>query len=396
MTRISPTLALNHLMKQREASQMPVYKLGFGQSPFPVPNSMVEALKHHAHRKDYVHTQGILELRQAISRYYQDQFSVSSYAEDVVVGPGSKELIFLAQLAMQRSLVLPCPSWVSYEPQATLLGLSTHWIDTSADQDWKLDPNRLEVFLRAHLKEEFTIILNYPSNPTGAVYTEKELVDLVKVFRQYGVVVISDEIYGQFTYDSKHVSIATLYPERTIVCNGLSKWCGAGGWRLGYMIFPQEMNTIKTKVIQAGSETYSCAATPIQYAAQVAFENGDDIRQYTSTCNSILKQAHQLVQTTLDQSKLKMCPAQGGFYGLIEFNKSIYSHETSQALCHDLLKDTGVAVLHGSAFGLAPDQLAARLAFVDFDGAHLLEYPGAAQEGMAKIKEAIQKLNEWR
>ncbi len=396
MIRISPTLALNNLMKQREASQMPVYKLGFGQSPFPVPNQMVEALKSHAYRKDYVHTQGIIELRQAISHYYQQQFSVSSYAEDIIVGPGSKELIFLAQLALNRSLLLPRPSWVSYEPQANLLGLSTYWVDTNSDQDWKLDPARLEVFLRAHLKEEFVIILNYPGNPTGAVYSESELQALVKVFSQYGVIVISDEIYAEFTFDKKHLSIATLYPEHTIVCSGLSKWCGAGGWRLGYMIFPQEMNDIKAKVIQAGSETYSCAATPIQLAAQVAFEHGEDIQQYTSSCKSILKQAHDLVHATLDQTKLKMRPSQGGFYGLLEFDPSLYPFDTNQALCRDLLKDTGVAVLHGSAFGFASDQLIARLAYVDFDGAYLLQHPHTLRHGLAKIKEAVQKLNEWR
>jgi len=356
---------------------------------------MVDSLKHHAHRKDYVHTQGIQPLRQAISHYYQQQFAVSSYAEDVVVGPGSKELIFLTQLALKRSLLLPRPSWVSYEPQARLLGLGIHWIDTTSENDWKLNPENLEIFLRAHLKEEFTIILNYPGNPTGAVYTEEELAELVAVFRQYGVVVISDEIYAEFTFDKKHDSIATLYPESTIVCSGLSKWCGAGGWRLGYLIFPQEMNAVKETVIQAGSETYSCAATPIQYAALKAFENGQDIREYTASCKSILKSAHQLVYKTLDNKKIKMRPSKGGFYGLLEFDSTHYIYDTSSSLCHDLLKDTGVAILHGSAFGMPAHQLAARLAYVDFDGATLLQNPDSVDTGLLKIKEAIYKLNDW-
>jgi len=260
---VSPTLAMNNLMKKREIEGLPIFKLGFGQSPFPVPNVMIEELQKNAHIKDYLHTQGLDILREQISHYYKTRFSVKSNADQIVVGPGSKELIFLAQLTLGRSLFLPKPSWVSYDPQAKLLGLRTHWIPTHAEDEWKLTAETAKVFLSNHPNKTFTTIFNYPNNPTGAIYSSEELASLTEVFREYGVLVISDEIYGEFTFENDHVSLGSIYPEGTIVCSGLSKWCGAGGWRLGYMIFPEELNNIKIALIEAGSETYSCASAPV-------------------------------------------------------------------------------------------------------------------------------------
>jgi len=392
---VSPTLAMNNLMKKRELAGLPIFKLGFGQSPFPVPTIMVEELKAHAHVKDYLHTQGLESLRESISSYYHNRFSVKSEADQIVVGPGSKELLFLSQLTLNRPLFLPKPSWVSYEPQAKLLGLSTYWIDTKADEDWKLTPESVEAFLAMHPKNSFTTIFNYPSNPTGASYTSQELESLTVVFRKYGVVVISDEIYGEFTFNAKHVSLGSVYPEGTIVCSGLSKWCGAGGWRLGYMIFPEELKHIKVGVIEAGSETYSCASAPVQFAAIKAFELGDEIQEYTQRCNTILKKAHQLFVDGLDRNKIKMVNASGGFYGLLEFSHKVFSYESSKSICTALLEQTGVGVLRGSAFGIPESKLCARMAFVDFDGPSLMKMEKITDTDFPKLVKAIKLLNEF-
>lgn len=390
---VSPTLAMNNLMKKRESNGLPIFKLGFGQSPFPVPEIMVKELKTHAHVKDYLHTQGLDRLRDQISLYYRSRFAVASNSDQVVVGPGSKELIFLAQLKLGRSLFLPRPSWVSYEPQAKLLGLTTHWIDTTAEDEWKLTPEALRSFLVDHPNESFTTIFNYPNNPTGAIYAAKELENLTTVFREYGVVVISDEIYSEFTFENDHVSLGSIYTEGTIVSSGLSKWCGAGGWRLGYMIFPRELNDVKIGVIEAGSETYSCAAAPVQFAAIKAFELSDDIIQYTNRCNTILQTAHKLFAEGLNPEKINMISAKGGFYGLLQFNPKAYSYQDNETLCTALLEQTGVGVLRGSAFGMPSSNLCARTAFVDFDGNALLTAEELTDEHFPKLIQAIELMN---
>lgn len=390
---VSPTLAMNNLMKKREIEGLPIYKLGFGQSPFPVPDIMVEELQKKAHVKDYLHTQGLDILREQISLYYKTRFSVESSADQIVVGPGSKELIFLAQLTLGRSLFLPMPSWVSYEPQAKLLGLQTHWIPTHAEDEWKLTPEALRRFLADHPNESFTTIFNYPNNPTGAIYTSEELKNLTSVFREYGVVVISDEIYGEFTFQNDHVSLASIYTDGTIVCSGLSKWCGAGGWRLGYMIFPKELNMTKIAVIEAGSETYSCASAPVQFAAIKAFQLGPEIIEYTKRCNHILQTAHQLFLEGLNPEKVQMVSAKGGFYGLLQFNPQAFSFQSSDAICTALLEQTGVGVLRGTAFGMPSTELCARMAYVDFDGTALLKVDELSDEHFPKLNRAIELMN---
>lgn len=393
---VSPTLAMNNLMRHRQESGQKVYKLGFGQSPFPVPQILVDQLRKHAHIKDYLHTQGLPVLRESVSNYYHREFDVSSKADNVVIGPGSKELIFLSQLCLNRSLLLPRPSWVSYEPQARLLGLETHWIDTDSDMHWKLQAEDVERFLSNHASQKFVSIFNYPNNPTGAIYTKSELEELANVFRKYDVIVISDEIYGEFTFHHRHVSLASVYPEGTIVCSGLSKWCGAGGWRLGYMIFPKELAQIKIRVIEAGSETYSCASAPVQYAAVSAFDGNPEIRHYTDKCKSVLIHAHNIFADNLNSERIKMIPAGGGFYGLLEFNPVVFKYKESQSLCRDLLNETGVAVLYGSAFGMANSYLSARLAFVDYDGETLLNTSKLTDDHFNSLHQSVELLNQWK
>jgi len=392
--RLSPTLAMNNLMKERQQKGLPVYKFGFGQSPFPVPEIMVEELKRYAHVKDYLHTQGLLALRESIASYYHKQFDIQCSADQIIVGPGSKELLFLSQLALNRDLLLPRPSWVSYEPQAKLLGKQTVWVDCHAENAWKLQAEELKAVLEEQKSRLFTMVFNFPSNPSGASYSKEELESLANVCREYNVVVISDEIYAEFSFESKHTSFAKVYPEGTIVCNGLSKWCGAGGWRLGYLIVPKELEKIKSKILEAGSETYSCAAAPVQFAAIKAFENGKEIRTYTETCKQRLVGARDCILSTLDNSIVKMQRPVGGFYGLLEFNSENEKELTSVEFCQQLLNDTGVAVLHGGSFGFDEKKLVARLAYVDFDGIGALG-DISDEELFARMRQGIELMNEW-
>jgi aspartate/methionine/tyrosine aminotransferase len=231
-----------------------------------------------------------------------------------------------------------------------------------------LQASALDTFLQAHPGEKFFLILNYPNNPTGTTYCEKEQKALSAVARKHDLIIISDEIYAEFDFRGQHKSLSEYYPEGTITCNGLSKWCGAGGWRLGYMIFPPALDALKKAVIQAGSETYSCASAPIQYAAIEAFSGHPSIEKYTGTARIILEYVANYIHTSLDHSKIKMQKPQGGFYGFLHFDRQYFGDKTSVDLCHRVLSETGVALLPGSAFGRDPKELTARMAFVDFDG----------------------------
>ena len=397
---ISPTLAINQLTRKRINNGMETFKLGFGQSPFPVPDILIQKLQEFAHVKDYLPTQGLPQLRESIASYHSAKSGHTISPEQVVVGPGSKELIFLTQLSLNRDLVLPSPSWVSYAPQARLLDKPLHWIHTSSGDDWKLNAEKLDAFLNSNKSTSFFTILNNPNNPSGMTYSEKEVKDLSEIARKHDLIIVSDEIYSEFDFNEKHINFSSHYPEGTILCNGLSKWCGAGGWRLGYMIFPEELNDLKIKVIQAGSETYSCASAPVQFAATQAFQGHPEIIHYTKTANAILKYVSNYIQENLDETKIKMKLPQGGFYGFLLFNKEYFGDDNSASLCKRILNETGVALLPGSAFGRKPQELSARIAYVDFNGE--LIYNSDIIEDSAnrslyleipKIREAVHRLN---
>ena len=136
----SATLAINEHSHALAAQGREVFHLGFGQSPFPVPDNVVASLQANAHQKAYLPTQGLPDLRESVAEYMRRNQGVDCGAEQVLVGPGSKELMFLLQLAYSSELLLPAPTWVSYAPQASILGRRTHWIQCELEQACGLDP----------------------------------------------------------------------------------------------------------------------------------------------------------------------------------------------------------------------------------------------------------------
>lgn len=364
--KVSATLAMNNLMKERIKQGLETYKLGFGQSPFPVPKVLVEQLRESAWIKDYLSTQGLIELRTEIAAYYKTKQNLDLNPDQIIVGPGSKELLFLTQMTLKRDLLLPAPSWVTYAPQAELLNHPIHWIQTKKSDDYMLTPSGLEEYLEKHTNRKFVLVLNYPNNPTGKTFDENQMQMIAEIAKKHDVKILSDEIYGAFAFDTPHQSIYKYYPEGTFIYNGLSKWCGAGGWRLAFMICPKGDDTIKGKILQAGSETYSCASAPLQYASIEAFKNLNKIDVYTENCKKILMKIKKYLVANLDPNKVELTIPDGGFYSFINFKGQ---HDaTGKDLCLRLLNETGVAVIPGSAFGRPEDEHSARLAFVDLDG----------------------------
>ena len=374
----SATLAINEKSRALQGEGRKVYRLGFGQSPFPVPEPVVQALRENAHQKDYLAVKGLLPLRESIAGYYCRKQQLSVGPEDVLIGPGSKELLFLLQLVYYGDLVIPTPSWVSYAPQATIVGRRVHWVKTHQENDWRLTPEEIEALCEQDPERPRIIILNYPSNPTGATYTTDRLKKIAEVARKYKIILLADEIYGELHHNGQHVSIARFYPEGTIVSSGLSKWCGAGGWRLGFFVFPEPLRWLLDAMAVVASETFTSTSAPIQYAAVAAFQQNPLLEDYLSKSRRILKFIGKSMHTQLESFQVYAPKPQGGFYLFPNFetyreNLAKKGIQTAGQLCDCMLEDTGVALLPSFDFGRPSEELTARLSYVDFDGGKALD-----------------------
>lgn len=383
----SPTLAINQESLQLKAAGKTVYRLGLGQSPFPVPKPVVAALKEHAAEKDYLDVKGLRELREAIAQHENQLHGLNKRADDVLIGPGSKELLFLLQFCYYGELLLPAPSWVSYAPQASIIGRTIKWLPTTFEEKWHLKPETVDRICRDDPSRPRILMMNYPSNPTGARLAVDELAELAEVAKKYRLLVLSDEIYGGVDFSEEgQKSISAFYPEGTIISGGLSKWAGAGGWRLGSYTFPEHMHWMLDAMANVASETYSCVSAPIQYAAVQAYKGGPEIENYLNRSRQVLKLVGNYLTEALQRCGVLVHPPEGGFYVYADFHQchaipslaercqqETGSPLTANWVARDILRQTGVALLPGSAFGSDPKDMHFRLAYVDFDGEKALE-----------------------
>ena len=369
----SATLAINEKSNELRKQGRHIYKLGLGQSPFPVPQPVVDELKVNAHQKDYLPVKGLPQLREAVAEYYCRTQGVCSTPDEVLIGPGSKELMFLLQYVYYGDLVIPTPSWVSYAPQAQIIGRHVRWIKTHRENKWRLTAEELEAHCSNDHDKPRIVILNYPSNPVGSTYNEDELKEIAQVAKEHKIILLSDEIYGELNHHGEHISIARFYPEGTIISGGLSKWCGAGGWRLGTFTFPEPLKWLLESLSVMASETFTSTSAPIQYAAVRAFKRGNEIEKYLWRCRWILDKIGKKISDKLNESGVYTPNPDGAFYCFPDFSDLKYSLmekgiKTSVEMCSKLLEETGVAILPGEAFGRPAEELTARIAYVDFDG----------------------------
>jgi aspartate aminotransferase len=373
----SATIAINQKSLALIRQGHRIGTLGLGQSPFPVAQPVVDALKHHASEKDYLPTEGLETLREAVAMYHEKKNGVPIRPENVMIGPGSKELMFLLQLTYYGDLVIPTPSWVSYEPQARIVGRRVFKLHTSFADEWRLQPEKLEELCYDDPETPRIVIINYPGNPEGSTYTETELKELASVARKYNIILLSDEIYGELDHEGSHISIARYYPEGTIISSGLSKWCGAGGWRLGTFSFPPELHWLMEAIAGVASETFTSTSAPIQYAAITAFRGGIQIERYLAHSRRILKLLGNWCADRIAQTGADLVRPKGAFYLFPDFtplkeklnSKGI---TTSIQLADRALEEAKVAILPGTAFGRDPSEMTVRLAYVNFNGASAL------------------------
>ena len=191
----SATLAINEESNRLQKSGKKVYRFGFGQSPFPVPESIVSELKNNANKNTYLPMQGLEELRSTIANHLNKNNKNDFKSDNIVIGPGTKELMFLTQIVFQGEILLPAPSWVSYQPQAFIAKNKVHWIQTTDSSNWFPTAEQLENKIKSIKNKKLLLFMNSPNNPSGTVC--KNLKEIAEVSKKYELIILSDEIYSR-------------------------------------------------------------------------------------------------------------------------------------------------------------------------------------------------------
>jgi len=311
--------------------------------------------------------QGLEELRLAIANYLNKKNHNNFNKENIIIGPGTKELMLLTQIMFKGDVLLPAPSWVSYLPQALIAKNKVHWIQTTSNSNWFPTAEQIEDKVKNIKSDSLLLFINSPNNPSGTVCNN--LQEIAEVAKKYKIIILSDEIYSQLYFNGKYKSISNFYPEGTIISTGLSKWCGAGGWRIGFFAIPDELKNFKNSLKILCSESFTSVSAPIQYAAVEAYQG--DHSKYLDAVKKILSFTANYVYENLKSNVINITKPAGGFYLFPEFSNARFS--SSSEMCKDILNKTGVALLPGSDFGLDSKKMLARLSYTDFDGANFLK-----------------------
>jgi len=393
----SSTLKINEVSRELESKGEKIFKFGFGQSPFEVPQDVVNELRNNAFQNKYLPMQGLKELCEAVAKYTSTKKDYKYNSENVIIGPGSKELMFLLQVLFEGDIILPAPSWVSYAPQAILGRNKIQSIQTTRENNWFPTGEEIEKVILKDQNKNYLLFLNSPNNPSGQVCENLE--EISQVTKKYNLIILSDEIYSELSFKEGFKSISNFCPEKTIISTGLSKWCGAGGWRLGYFIIPDTLKNLRDSINVLASETFSSVSAPIQYAAITAYST--DYSKYINDSKNILKAVGNYVYENLKSNKVIINKSQGGFYLMPEFSNKSFS--TSSEMCDNLLKETGVALLPGSDFGFDKKKMLARLSFTDFNGQDFMKNIQGEKKinndlilkFAPKVVEGVDKLKKW-
>ena len=345
----SLTLSVTNQAKAMKARGEEVYGLAGGEpdqdTPDFIKQAAIEALSQG--KTKYTPAAGIPELREAIANKLKEDNGINYDPRQVVVNSGAKQSCFNAILAVVEEgdeVIIPSPYWVSYPEMVRLAGGVPVFVETTAENNWKITPEQFEENMSGLTK---MIILNTPGNPTGSVYTEDELRALGEVALYEDIIILADEIYEHLVYgDTKHTSIASLSKDLydlTITVNGFSKAYSMTGWRVGYTAAPTELAAAMSRI---QGHTTSNATSFAQYGAIAALENGKDfIRDLNAEYDVRRQFVHGRLSTI---PNIKVTEPQGAFYFLVDTEQLGLK---SVNLCDKLLNRYRVAAVPGIAFG---------------------------------------------
>ena len=363
-------------------SEMPdAISLGVGEPDFDTPwhirEEGIRSLK--AGKTFYTSNAGLMPLRQEISRYIEDRMQLTyDPASDIMVTVGGSEAIdiaFRTVLEPGDEVIIPEPAFVSYVPCVQLAGGVPVTIPLKAENAFRLKPRELEAAITPKTK---VLLLSYPNNPTGAIMEKEDLEALLGIIEKHDLLVISDEIYSELTYNSRHVSIASLpgMRKRCVVINGFSKSYAMTGWRLGYALAPKE---IMEQMVKLHQFAIMSSPTTSQYAAVSALKNGNsDVMEMRLAYD----QRRRFLLHEMERLQIPCFEPRGAFYifpDISEFGMS------SEEFATELLREEKVAVVPGSAFGDCGE------GFIRISYAYSIEELKAA---LARIEAFLKKIRQ--
>ncbi len=369
----SATLAMNEAIAARRAAGREVIHLGFGEASFPLHPILRAALTEAATRTSYAPVLGIPALRQAIAGYLTRTRGLDASAAQIIVGPGSKPLLYALLQVLEGDLLLPAPAWVSYAPQAELAGKRVIPVDVDPADHHRLTPQALSSAREGACldgADPRLLLVNTPSNPTGSMFAHEDAEAIARWAREQGITLISDEIYAELAHGWRaHVSPARFYPEGTIVTGGLSKAFSAGGWRLGYAALPAgEAGAQVMRAVQAiASEVWSSATTPVQEAAVLAYSQNADLETYVRRSARLHGHITGRLYATFQQLGVPCPRPAGAFYLYPDFAPwraalAGRGATTGTDLARLLLEEWDIAALPGIEFCEQPEALRLRMA----------------------------------
>lgn len=376
----SGTIAISNLVSQMKAEGVDVVSFSMGEPDFTTPDNIIESCCDSLHRgfTHYTPSMGIPELRKAVADMEREQDGVPCKASNVLITP-TKQAIFMIALAYidpGDEVILPDPSWVSYEACIRLAGGTPVFVPTRFEDGFVVDPAEIEAAITPRTR---MIILNTPSNPTGSVIPEGVLRQIADIAKAHDLLVLSDEIYESIIYDGRHVSMASLPDmfERTLLVSGLSKTYAMTGWRIGWAIAPEGMISAINKL---QSHSISCCVSFVQEAAVEAINGPQEAK--AEMVREFRRRRDLILDLIEDIPGLECNVPQGAFYVFPRYEADM----PSVKLAETLLREGHVAVTPGTAFGPGGE------------GFFRVSYATSEEqirEGMDRIKRTLAQLR-WR
>ncbi len=350
----SMTLALTAKAGELKAQGVDVISFGVGEPDFNTPQNIINAaiLAMNQGKTKYTAVSGITELKQAIVKKFYNDNGLKYKSENVIVSTGGKQClfnVFAAILNVGDEVLIPKPYWVSYPELVKLNDGIPVFVETNKEDDFKINFKNLEKSITNKTK---AIVVNSPNNPTGSIYSKKELMEIADFAKKYDLYIISDEMYEKLTYgDNKHISIASLNEDafnRTIVVNGLSKAYAMTGWRVGYAAGKKEIIKLMNNI---QSHTTSNVNSIAQYASLEALTGEQEEMKIMQ--NEFDRRRKVMMKLLDDISDVSYIEPKGAFYILVNIDKILKKSKISGSseFCEKLLDRENVVAIPGIAFG---------------------------------------------
>ncbi len=388
----SPTLALDATVKRMIKEGVDVISFGVGEPDFDTPLYIKEAGKKaiDSGLTKYTPASGTDGLKKAVCEWYKRNYNVGIEPSMVVVSNGAKHSLFNIALTLINpgdEMIIPSPYWVSYPEQISLIGGKPVFVESTINDNFKVTPEKIEKAITDKTK---AILINSPSNPTGAVYFEKEILSILELGRKYDLYLVFDEIYDRLVYDQDFTTVLKLIEEDeklkdcVIVVNGVSKTYAMTGWRIGYTISSPKLAKIMGDI---QSQTTSNPSSISQKAAEVALlQDSEDLKNMVSQ----FKKRRNLIYKLLSEiPDLKIHKPEGSFYIFPDFSAYIDSRDGNKKISNTV--ELADYLLHEAKVGVVPGEAFGAMGYMRFSFATSEEN---IEKGINNIKKVLKKLKK--